>query len=208
MNKSVLVVVSPLNISDLFGEAAIKLAQSLKAAGATRADLGEDPFIRHTLDTLESTPEARRGLRGYNTLAGFPMFARATVDSLFRPILGKSDVQFLSQGIDRRMLELYARVAGKLEQDNPLSPPRTYMGKSNDLGFAFYLAHKAMSPEGYPYDHAVFIGMSRLEKSVLMRLDPARDAIRLGHGATAIDLKGLRRVISDLYRGPHNTYNN
>lgn len=201
MLKNVLLVVSPANINPIVGQEATALARRLKDAGASRVDLSEDPYIRYTLETLEKTPEALRSLRGYYPqFATFGMVARPAVDYIFRPIVGQSDM-ILSHGINPRMLELYARHAGKMVAKHPTNPQWDKPGKSNDLGFAFYLAHQGRTENGYPYDHVVFMGMSRLEKLVLER-PGLTGTLYIDHNITAINLARMRQVLqAQLYHG-------
>lgn len=152
--SSALLILSPLAARLLDTQAAVAAATILKNQGVGRADIAMDP--RHSFDNRHSHRWA---------MPSFESAARRIADTVFRPMLGKSDIVDFTRAttdeISAPSLSTLSTVGNIFMR--AADKNQSTLGGRN-LGFVFYVALHAQT-----YTHLIYPELSQAQRASLSK---------------------------------------
>lgn len=195
--ENVLLLLSPLSPGFLSPGTAMEAVLKLKKSGASRADISADPRLIRNIE--------RHGQTHNLATPQFEHAARGLSEFLLRPVIGKSDVQDLSDAIMKGVQ--YSPTLSDLSTIGTKFAPKTKSPQTQfgeNLGLVLYLALHAKASDGKQYTHLVFpeltVGMrgslsERFRDGLYSHTDK-----ELGDYGPVINLRGARLQLQGLQK--------
>lgn len=186
--KSVLFLLSPHSPGLFRSDAAIHAATTLRDHGTTRIDISMDP--RQTIKRSRHSVDY--------PVMDFNRTADNIIDSIFRPIVGHSDLRDLSVPV---MNEKMVPSLKSLSVVGQMASEVAYYAEN--IGMMLFAALHARTPDKTPYNHLVIPDLTMPARDVLRTKFGLRaENIALENYGTCIDLSLTRTVITHISDTP------